>query len=108
MIAELGQTALILAFVVALLQAVLGFAGVAVRDPVFHRFARTGAIAQFVLVASAFACLTALFVVSDFSVLVVAQNSHTLKPLLYKHSAVFSENRPAPKRNLSAFYYPTD
>ncbi|WP_417483937.1 heme lyase CcmF/NrfE family subunit [Maricaulis salignorans] len=92
MIAELGQAALILAFVVALLQAVLGFAGVAVRDPVFHGFARAGAMAQFVLIASAFACLTALFVVSDFSVLVVAQNSHTLKPFLYKLSGVWGNH----------------
>ena len=92
MIAELGQAALILAFVVALLQAVLGFAGVAVRDPVFHRFARSGAMVQFVLVAAAFACLTALFAVSDFSVLVVAQNSHTLKPLIYKLSGVWGNH----------------
>tara|TARA_R110000868_G_scaffold257504_1_gene514646 strand:+ start:652 stop:2652 length:2001 start_codon:yes stop_codon:yes gene_type:complete len=92
MIAELGQAALILAFVVALLQAVLGFAGVAVHDPVFHRFARSGAIAQFVLVATAFVCLTALFAVSDFSVLVVAENSHTLKPMLYKLSGVWGNH----------------
>ena len=92
MIAELGQAALILALVVALLRAVLGVAGVVVRDPVFHRFARAGALAQFVLVASAFASLTALFVVSDFSVLVVAQNSHTLKPMIYKLSGVWGNH----------------
>jgi len=92
MIAELGQFALILAFVVALFQSVAIFAGLRTGDAVVHGFARTGAIAQFVLVLAAFACLTWLFAVSDFTALVVAENSHTDKPMLYKLTGVWGNH----------------
>ena len=88
MIAELGQFALILAFAVALAQSVLTFIGLRTADPAIHGFARAGSIAQFVLMLTAFACLTVLFAVSDFSALVVAENSHTDKPFLYKLTGV--------------------
>jgi cytochrome c-type biogenesis protein CcmF len=39
-----------------------------------------------------FACLTYAFVRSDFSVAVVAANSHTAKPLLYKISAAWGNH----------------
>lgn len=92
MIAELGQFALILAFVVALFQSVALFAGLTTRDGVVHGFARAGAIAQFVLVLAAFACLTVLFATSDFTALVVAENSHTDKPMLYKITGVWGNH----------------
>ncbi|MDF1768582.1 heme lyase CcmF/NrfE family subunit [Maricaulis sp.] len=92
MIAELGQFALILAFVVALFQSVAIFAGLRTGDAVVHGFARTGAMAQFVLVLAAFACLTVLFAQSDFSALVVAENSHTDKPFLYKLTGVWGNH----------------
>jgi cytochrome c-type biogenesis protein CcmF len=92
MIAELGQFALILAFFVALLQAGLTLAGLRARDPVFHAFARSGAIVQFALIGAAFASLTWLFAVSDFSVLVVAENSHSAKPFLYKLTGVWGNH----------------
>ena len=59
---------------------------------VVHGFARTGAMAQFVLVLAAFACLTVLFAQSDFSALVVAENSHTDKPFLYKLTGVWGNH----------------
>ncbi|MEX1148281.1 MAG: heme lyase CcmF/NrfE family subunit, partial [Sphingomonadales bacterium] len=40
----------------------------------------------------AFACLTALYVVSDFSVVNVATNSHSAKPMLYKLSGVWGNH----------------
>lgn len=92
MIAELGQFALILAFTVALVQSVLTFIGVRTGDPAVHGFARAGAVAQFVLVAAAFVCLTVLFAVSDFTVLNVAENSHTDKPLIYKLTGVWGNH----------------
>jgi cytochrome c-type biogenesis protein CcmF len=92
MIAELGQFALILAFVVALFQSVAIFAGLRTGDAVVHGFARMGAIAQFALVLAAFACLTYLFAVSDFTALVVADNSHTDKPMLYKLTGVWGNH----------------
>jgi cytochrome c-type biogenesis protein CcmF len=92
MIAELGQFALILAFVVALAQSVLTFAGLRTGDPAIHGFARAGALVQFVLLLAAFGCLTVLFAVSDFSALVVAENSHTDKPFLYKLTGVWGNH----------------
>ncbi len=92
MIAELGQFLLILAFCVAILQAGLTFAGLRTRDHAVFDFARAGAIAQFVLVAAAFACLTWLFAVSDFSVSVVAANSHSEKPFIYKLTGVWGNH----------------
>ena len=54
--------------------------------------ARPAALAQFLLVAVAFGCLMNLYITSDFSVLNVAQNSHTDKPLIYKISGVWGNH----------------
>ncbi len=48
------------------------------------RFYRKGAIAVFLLILFSFLCLIYSYVVSDFSVLNVYNNSHTLKPLIYR------------------------
>jgi cytochrome c-type biogenesis protein CcmF len=50
------------------------------------------AIAQAALLVLAFAALTYGFVVSDFSLAVVFQNSHSLKPMLYKVSGVWGNH----------------
>ena len=50
------------------------------------------AVAQFVLVAIAFAALTAGYVLSDFSVLNVSENSHSAKPLIYKITGVWGNH----------------
>jgi cytochrome c-type biogenesis protein CcmF len=47
---------------------------------------------MFVFVALAFGALTYAFVVSDFSVLDVAQNSHTAKPMIYKITGVWGNH----------------
>ena len=44
------------------------------------------------MIAGAFGVLTHAFVVSDFSVETVANNSHTLKPMLYKISGVWGNH----------------
>ena len=92
MIAELGHFLLILAFCVAVLQSGLTVAGLRANDPAIFGFARAGALAQFGLILVSFGCLTWLFAVSDFSVLVVADNSHTDKPFLYKLTGVWGNH----------------
>jgi len=92
MIAELGHFALTLALVVAVAQAVLPMAGASRGYLPWMRFAGPSAIAQFLCVAVAFGCLTHAFVVSDFSLAVVYQNSHTDKPLIYKVSGVWGNH----------------
>ncbi len=84
MIPEIGRFALALALMIAVAQALLPLAGAARRDARATAFADMAAVAQFIFVSLAFACLLWSFAVSDFSLAVVASNSHTAKPLMYK------------------------
>jgi cytochrome c-type biogenesis protein CcmF len=92
MIVELGHFALILAFVVAILQMVLPMYGAARRDGALMAFAGPASVAQFLLVALSFGALTYAFVVSDFSLKLVVENSHTAKPMLYKVAGVWGNH----------------
>jgi len=84
MIPELGQLALSLALIVALLQGILPLAGAARGDPAWMGVARPAAQAQALLVAFAFGCLVYSFAVNDFSVQYVASNSNSALPLQYR------------------------
>ncbi|MGH8061123.1 MAG: heme lyase CcmF/NrfE family subunit [Pseudoxanthomonas sp.] len=89
MLPELGQIALILALLVAVLQAVLPLAGAQRGKSSWMGIARPAAYAQLVLVLGAFAILTIAFVTQDFSVKYVAENSNSLLPLVYRYTAVW-------------------
>lgn len=82
MIAEIGAFSAALALALCLAQAALGLAA-SHRD---SRLQATSAVAQAAAAFTmlAFVCLIVVFVRSDFSVAVVAANSHTDKPLIYK------------------------
>ncbi len=54
--------------------------------------ARSTALAQLMFVASSFAALVTLHVTSDFSVVNVFENSHSLKPLIYKITGVWGNH----------------
>ena len=84
MIPELGHFALALACALALAQTVLPLWGAHRNDARLMAAAPAIAIGQMLALATSFACLVLASVDDDFSVLNVAQNSHTLKPLLYK------------------------
>jgi len=92
MIAEIGQIALILALLIAVAQSVLPMWGAYRSDARLMAFGDRAAVMQFALIAIAFAALTLVFVQSDFSVELVAVNSHTDKPLLYKISGVWGNH----------------
>lgn len=92
MIAETGHFALILALLVAVIQAVLPMIGAIRRDSALMALAGRAALLQFALTATAFGALVWCYAVSDFSVLNVAANSHDDKPLLYKISGVWSNH----------------
>ncbi|NKB47985.1 MAG: heme lyase CcmF/NrfE family subunit [Alphaproteobacteria bacterium] len=92
MIAEIGQFALLLALIIAAAQVVVPMVGAARTDATLMAFGSRMAVAQAALLAAAFAALTYGFVVSDFSVSVVFQNSHSLKPMLYKVSGVWGNH----------------
>ena len=92
MIAEIGHYALVLALVIAVAQSVLPLYGAARNSAPLMAVGPSAALGQFAFVALAFAMLTQAFVVSDFTVINVVQNSHSAKPLVYKITGVWSNH----------------
>ena len=92
MIAEAGHYALVLALVLALIQSVVPVIGARLRDPGLMNVARSTALTQFAFTAASFAALTWLHVTSDFSVANVFENSHSLKPMIYKVTGVWGNH----------------
>ncbi|WP_159982505.1 MULTISPECIES: heme lyase CcmF/NrfE family subunit [unclassified Novosphingobium] len=84
MMAEIGLAALWLAAALAGLQLVAGSLGLTTRGAVLGGAVRPVAMVQGLLALLAFACLIYVFSVTDLSVKLVALNSHSMKPLVYK------------------------
>ncbi len=89
MIPELGHLAMILALCLAVVQGTLPLIGAWRGDRQWMGMAQPAAWGQFSFLAFAFACLTYAFMVDDFSVAYVAQNSNSALPWYYKFSAVW-------------------
>ena len=92
MIANLGLVALWFAAALAALQLVAGGFGLTRNGQSLAALVRPVAIVQGGLVALSFAVLIYLFSVTDLSVLLVAKNSHSAKPLLYKLSGTWGNH----------------
>jgi cytochrome c-type biogenesis protein CcmF len=92
MITELGHFALILAFLIAIVQAVVPLIGAHKHWYGWMAVAEPAAKMQFLFTAFAFAALTYAFVTSDFSLRLVWLNSHSAKPMLYKISGVWGNH----------------
>jgi cytochrome c-type biogenesis protein CcmF len=92
MIAESGHYALVLALALALIQSTVPLLGARLRDPALMGVARSSALGQLLFAATAFAALVTLHVTSDFSVANVFENSHSLKPLIYKITGVWGNH----------------
>jgi len=92
MIAEAGHYALVLALALALIQSTVPILGARLNDGGLMNVARSAALAQFAFVAASFGALVWLNVTSDFSVLNVYENSHSMKPLLYKITGVWGNH----------------
>jgi len=92
MIAEAGHYALVLALALALIQSTVPILGARLGDPALMNVARSTALAQLAFVAASFAALVTLHVTSDFSVANVFENSHSLKPLIYKITGVWGNH----------------
>ena len=84
MIAEFGLAALWLAFALALLQLVGAIAGVRGSPAELAAVVRPAAVVQAALAGLSFLMLIWLFARTDLSVLLVASNSHSEKPLIFK------------------------
>ena len=89
MIPELGHFALILALCVAVTQGVMPLVGAQRGLPGWIGLARPAALTLALLLLGAFGCLTAAFVLNDFSVAYVAQHSNTRLPLAYRIAGVW-------------------
>ena len=89
---ELGQVTLILALLVAILQAALPLAGAQTGRSAWMAVARPAAYAQLLMVLCSYVALTVAFVMQDFSVRYVAENSNSLLPLMYRYTAVWGSH----------------
>lgn len=92
MIVEIGHYALVLALATALIVSILPVIGARRNDQAMMTVATTGSLLMFALVGLSFAALTWAYVVSDFSVKNVWENSHSLMPLIYKYSGVWGNH----------------
>ncbi|MGV6871220.1 heme lyase CcmF/NrfE family subunit [Pseudochelatococcus sp. B33] len=92
MLVEIGHYALTLALGLSLVQCVLPFWGARAGDGALMAMAAPAAIATFATLLLSFSALTYAYVVSDFSVLNVVENSHSLKPMIYKISGVWGNH----------------
>ena len=84
MIAEFGLAALWMAAALAVLQLFAGALGQTDRGAVLGDVVRPVAVVQGLLALVAFLCLIYVFAVTDLSVKLVAANSHSMKPLIFK------------------------
>ena len=91
MIAEAGLAALWLAAALAAFQLALALGAGGARGRAIATL-RGVAVAQGVLTLAAFAALIALFLRTDLSVLLVAENSHADKPWLYKFAGTWGNH----------------
>ena len=92
MIAETGHYALVLALALALVQSTVPLVGARRGDVALMNVARSTALAQLLFTGVSFTLLVMLHVSSDFSVANVFENSHSLKPLLYKITGVWGNH----------------
>src|SRR3984957_1661161 len=95
MLGELGQLALCFALALSLVMAIAGLVGVGgdiLNSDLSRRIASASALGLMVFVILSFGTLVTAFVTSDFSIADVANNSHTLKPLIYKITGVWGNH----------------
>ncbi|CAI8381943.1 MAG: Cytochrome c-type biogenesis protein CcmF [Halieaceae bacterium] len=92
MIPEAGQIALIIALCLGALQGTVPLIGAWRGERWAMNIAPSLAAGFFVFLSIAFACLVIVFLQDDFSVKVVAANSNSLLPPIYKFSAVWGNH----------------
>ena len=92
MTVEIGHFALVLAFALALVQSLAPLIGARLNDERLMAVGGPAAVTGFAMVGIAFAALTTAYVQSDFSVANVWENSHSLKPLLYKFTGTWGNH----------------
>ncbi len=92
MTVEIGHFALVLALCAALTQTIIPAWGARTSNPDLMAVGRSAGLTRFALAAAAFAALVNAHLTSDFSVLNVAENSHSAAPTIYKISGVWGNH----------------
>ena len=92
MIAEFGLAALWFAAALAALQLIAGSLALTSRGAGFAGIVRPVAVVQGLLALTSFAALITLFMRTDLSVKLVAMNSHSAKPLIYKFAGTWGNH----------------
>jgi cytochrome c-type biogenesis protein CcmF len=92
LIVEIGHYALALALALALVQFIAPLWGTWRGDEALASLASSCALVQFAAIALSFGALTQAHLASDFSVLNVAENSHSAMPAIYKISGVWGNH----------------
>src|SRR5437867_12790476 len=87
--AQVGQFALALAFVVTLYSIVASLAGIRLKNDKLIASGRNAAVGVFVLITAAIGSLAYLFVTDDFSVGYIAGHSNRDLPLYFKISSIW-------------------
>ena len=109
---EIGHFSLVLAFALALVQAGVPLIGARLDNERMMAVGGPVAITGFAMIALSFAALTIAYVQSDFSVANVWENSHSLKPMLFKmlggnpgEVTLTENNAMLPTSAVSGFYF---
>jgi cytochrome c-type biogenesis protein CcmF len=92
MIPEFGHYALMLALGLALIQGSMPVVGARSNDQSLMSLAAPVALAQFAFVAISFAALAVSYVISDFSVLNVYENSNSAMPFIYRLTSIWGNH----------------
>ena len=93
MLVEIGQFALILAFLVAGIEGIVPLLGASSGSRALMDLCRPAALLQLALVALAFGIFIDAHIVSDFSVKSVYENSSRALPLLYKITGAWGSHK---------------
>ncbi|MDC6452967.1 heme lyase CcmF/NrfE family subunit [Alphaproteobacteria bacterium] len=92
MIPEIGHIFLILAFVSSIMQITYWAYNTKNLNLLALDILKNGVLINCLFILISFSILTYSFVVSDFSLLIVSNNSHSLKPMLYKISGTWGNH----------------
>ena len=92
MIPEIGHIFLILAFVSSIMQITYWIYNTKNLNLLALDILKNGVLINCLFILISFFILTYSFVVSDFSLLIVSNNSHSLKPMLYKISGTWGNH----------------
>ena len=92
MVTEFGHFLLALSLSISLIQFLIPAIGVKINSINMMKTASLSAYLSFIFVLFSFLALLWAYITSDFSVALVAKNSHSLKPLIYKISGLWGNH----------------